>query len=175
MDAFQSDTNFARPAAALDCNFRVSHTLPFTFDKLLLVGFQLPYTSHEHFTSLNLFGFKPGIRLPTNFPIKIFVVQGIESVCEIINTVDCLSVSVRGEFNKTLDLSRVARRMDGHWSGKGAALLPLPPLRTGRESFPSSGSSRNKAPRERSRLHDGLIPACWRVMPNFFWNARSAK
>jgi len=63
----------------------------------------------------------------------------------------------------------------GHWSGKGAALPPLPPLRTGRETFASSGSSRNKAPRERSRLHDGLIPACWRVMPTFFWNARSAK
>ncbi len=46
------------------------------------------------------------------------------------------------------------------WSGKGAALLPLPPLRTGRESFPSSGSSRYKAPRERSRPHDVLIPAC---------------
>ncbi len=27
-------------------------------------------------------------------------------------------------------------------SGKGTALLPLPPLRTGRDSFPSSGSSR---------------------------------
>ena len=61
------------------------------------------------------------------------------------------------------------------WSGKGAALPPLPPLRTGRESFPSSGSSRYKAPRERSRYHDGLIPACWRVMPNFFWNARSVE
>jgi hypothetical protein len=34
---------------------------------------------------------------------------------------------------------------------KGAALPPLPPLRTGRESFPSSGSSRNKALREQSR------------------------
>ena len=33
-----------------------------------------------------------------------------------------------------------------------------PPLRTGCESFPSSGSSRYKAPRERSRLHDGLNP-----------------
>ena len=30
--------------------------------------------------------------------------------------------------------------VDGQ-SGKEAALLPLPPLRTGRESFPSSGSS----------------------------------
>jgi len=27
-------------------------------------------------------------------------------------------------------------------SGKGTALLPLPPLRTGLDSFPSSGSSR---------------------------------
>ena len=44
------------------------------------------------------------------------------------------------------------------WSGKGAALPPLPPLRTGRESFPSSGSSRYKAPRERSRFHDGFNP-----------------
>ena len=60
------------------------------------------------------------------------------------------------------------------WSGKGVTLLPLPPLRTGRESFPSSGSSQYKAPRERSRLHDGFIPAFWRVMPNFLWNARSA-
>jgi len=60
-------------------------------------------------------------------------------------------------------------------SGKGAASPPLPPLRTGRETFASSGSSRYKAPRERSRLHDGLIPACWRVMPNFLWNVRSAK
>src|SRR5277367_5547298 len=39
------------------------------------------------------------------------------------------------------------------WSGKGAALPPLPPLRTGRESFPSSGSSQYKTPRERSRCH----------------------
>jgi len=37
-------------------------------------------------------------------------------------------------------------------SGKRAALLPLPPLRTGRESFPSSGSSRSKAPLWRSRF-----------------------
>ena len=35
-----------------------------------------------------------------------------------------------------------------------------PPLRTGRESFPSSGSSRYKAPRERSRFHDGCMPCC---------------
>ena len=34
----------------------------------------------------------------------------------------------------------------GIQSGKGAALLPLPPLRTGREGFPSSGSSRREAP-----------------------------
>ena len=53
-------------------------------------------------------------------------------------------------------------------SGKGAALLPLPPLRTGRESFPSSGSSRYKAPRERSRFHDDLIPACWRCDAELF-------
>jgi hypothetical protein len=37
-------------------------------------------------------------------------------------------------------------------SGKEAALLPLPPLRTGREGFPSSGSSRYKAPLLRSRF-----------------------
>jgi hypothetical protein len=61
------------------------------------------------------------------------------------------------------------------WSGKEVALLPPPPLRTGRESFPSSGSSQSKAPPERSRSHDGLIPACWRVRPNFFWNARFSK
>ena len=60
-------------------------------------------------------------------------------------------------------------------SGKRASLLTLPPLRTGHESFPSSGSSRCKAPYEWSRLHDGLIPASWRWMPNFLWNARSAK
>jgi hypothetical protein len=53
--------------------------------------------------------------------------------------------------------SEAARRLY-HLSGKGAALPPLPPLRTGRESFPSSGSSRYKAPRERSRFHDGLNP-----------------
>ena len=40
-------------------------------------------------------------------------------------------------------------------SGKRAALPPPAPLRTGHESFPSSGSSRYKAPRERSRCHDG--------------------
>jgi len=39
------------------------------------------------------------------------------------------------------------------------ALPPLPPLRTGRETFASSGSSRTKAPRERSRCHDGRIPS----------------
>src|SRR5271170_5011023 len=39
------------------------------------------------------------------------------------------------------------------WSGKEVALPPLPPLRTGRETFASSGSSRTKAPRERSRYH----------------------
>jgi hypothetical protein len=37
-------------------------------------------------------------------------------------------------------------------SGKETALPPSPPLRTGRESFPSSGSSRYKAPRERNRF-----------------------
>lgn len=36
-------------------------------------------------------------------------------------------------------------------SGKGMALLPLPPLRTGRERFRSSGSSRCQALREQSR------------------------
>jgi len=53
-------------------------------------------------------------------------------------------------------------------------VLPqLPPLRTGREGFPSSGSSRIKAPQKQSRYHDGLIPACWRVMPNFFASRRA--
>jgi hypothetical protein len=37
-------------------------------------------------------------------------------------------------------------------SGKEAALPPLPPLRTGHESFPSSGSSRCEAPLSRSRF-----------------------
>jgi hypothetical protein len=37
-------------------------------------------------------------------------------------------------------------------SGKEAALLPLPPLRTERESFPSFGSSHCKAPLLRSRF-----------------------
>ena len=36
-------------------------------------------------------------------------------------------------------------------------------------------SERYEAPRERSRFHDGLIPACWREMPNFLKNARSLK
>jgi hypothetical protein len=44
------------------------------------------------------------------------------------------------------------------WSGKEVALPPLPPLRTGRETFASSGSSRTKAPRERSRFHNGFDP-----------------
>ena len=35
---------------------------------------------------------------------------------------------------------------------------PLAPLRTGRETFASSGSSRTKAPRERSRFHNGFDP-----------------
>ena len=39
----------------------------------------------------------------------------------------------------------------GDWSGKEVALPPLPPLRTGRETFASSGSSRCQAPRGRSR------------------------
>ena len=44
----------------------------------------------------------------------------------------------------------------GGWSGKGTALPPLPPLRTGGESFPSSGSSRFKAPRAR-RFNPGFV------------------
>ena len=36
-------------------------------------------------------------------------------------------------------------------SGKEVTLPSPPPLRTGRESFPSSGSSQFKAPRKRSR------------------------
>ena len=45
-------------------------------------------------------------------------------------------------------------------SGKRAVLPPLAPLRTGRESFPSSGSSPCKAPPKRNRCHDG-----YRAMP----------
>ena len=41
--------------------------------------------------------------------------------------------------------------MQGYLSGKEAALPPFPPLRTGRESFPSSSSSLHKAPFHRSR------------------------
>jgi hypothetical protein len=41
-------------------------------------------------------------------------------------------------------------------------LPPLPPLRTGRETFASSGSSRTKAPRERSRLSRRFHPG-WRA------------
>ncbi len=61
------------------------------------------------------------------------------------------------------------------WSGKGTALLPLPPLRTGHDGFLSSGSSHCKAPHERSRSHDGFIPASWRWMPIRLKNARSSK
>jgi len=46
-----------------------------------------------------------------------------------------------------------------HGSGKEVALLPLPPLRTGRESFPSSGSSRSKAPHYGAGELDGSNPA----------------
>ena len=44
-------------------------------------------------------------------------------------------------------------------SGKGAVLPPPPPLRTGRESFPSSGSSRYKAPCDRSRFSRRFNPS----------------
>jgi len=60
-------------------------------------------------------------------------------------------------------------------SGKRATLPPPAPLRTGRESFPSSGSSQCKAPPRRSRFHDGLIPACLRLTPNFLRKTRSLK
>ena len=40
-------------------------------------------------------------------------------------------------------------------SGKEVVLRPPPPLRTGRETFASSGSSRDKAPHERDRWHGG--------------------
>jgi hypothetical protein len=57
---------------------------------------------------------------------------------------------------RSTPMSGVAgNRRTTHWSGKGTALPPLPPLRTGRETFASSGSSRCEAPRERSRFHDG--------------------
>ena len=42
--------------------------------------------------------------------------------------------------------------------GSRRVLPPSSPLRTGREGFPSSGSSRYKAPRERSRFHNGFNP-----------------
>ena len=38
-------------------------------------------------------------------------------------------------------------------SGKEAVSPPPPPLRTGRESFPSSGSSGFKAPRQAEPVH----------------------
>src|SRR5208282_525313 len=53
-------------------------------------------------------------------------------------------------------------------SGKGAALPPLPPLRTGRDSFPSSGSSRCKAPRERSRCSRRFNPGFMAVDAELF-------
>ena len=53
-------------------------------------------------------------------------------------------------------------------SGKRAALLPLPPLRTGLESFPSSGSSRCKAPRGRSRYSRRFNPGFMAVDAELF-------
>jgi hypothetical protein len=53
--------------------------------------------------------------------------------------------------------SAYTNEMQGR-SGKGTASPPLPPLRTGHESFPSSGSSRCKAPRERSRFSRRFNP-----------------
>jgi len=47
-------------------------------------------------------------------------------------------------------------------------LLPLPPLRTGLESFPSSGSSRCKAPRERSRFSRRFNPGFMAVDAELF-------
>jgi hypothetical protein len=56
------------------------------------------------------------------------------------------------EVSATVTFSRDADEFDeprrrwetpfGFSSGKEAALLPLPPLRTGHDGFPSSGSSR---------------------------------
>jgi hypothetical protein len=45
----------------------------------------------------------------------------------------------------SLRLFQFGRCIARHSSGKGTALPPLLPLKTGRESFPSSGSSRYKA------------------------------
>jgi len=42
------------------------------------------------------------------------------------------------------------------WSGKRAALLPLPPLRTVRDGFPSYGSSLSKLLRGSRRHHGGI-------------------
>ena len=52
----------------------------------------------------------------------------------------------RGLILRGVDV--ITAQLDG---AKGAALPPLPPLRTGRETFASSGSSRYEALREQSR------------------------
>ena len=57
-------------------------------------------------------------------------------------------------------------------SGKEVALLPLPPLRTGHESFPSSGSSHYKAPRERSRFSRRFNP-CFMAMDSELFAKRT--
>jgi hypothetical protein len=49
---------------------------------------------------------------------KLFVCFAVQNPCE--------SVAIYGEFNKTLCLSRFARRMGGHWLGKEVALPPTP-------------------------------------------------
>ena len=60
-------------------------------------------------------------------------------------------------------------------SGKEMALRPSPPLRTGRESFPSSGSSRYKLRVSGAGFHDGFLRVSGRRTPNFLKNARSSK
>src|ERR1035438_9201784 len=57
-------------------------------------------------------------------------------------------------------------------SGKEVALLPLPPLRTGHESFPSSGSSRYKASREWSRFSRRFNP-CFMAMDSELFAKRT--
>jgi hypothetical protein len=48
-------------------------------------------------------------------------------------------------------------------------------LRTGRESFPSSGSSRYKLRDSGASFHDGFLRVSGRWTPNFLKNARSSK
>ena len=72
-----------------------------------------------------------------------FVSQIASPICTVMHT-------KRVKTDATIFKSRCSRMVMcyrlNRVSGKEVALLPLPPLRTGRESFPSSSSSRCKAP-----------------------------